>query len=282
METIPQFRIGNQTSFAARSLLEPFEFAVANRFAAFEFFPDRGYSGTGGWDEREVPGDTREYIRRTAQAANLTLTVHAPLEMNLLESHEHPRMHSSVEFAQEIGATLLNLHLEPNSRAEEFVEALGPTLKLTVQAGLRLALENTVWTGPQHFNRCFTTLREHHELPSAHAGMTFDLGHANLYGTTCNDYWSYFDGLSPDVPLIHLHLHENYGDRDSHLTLFTGPSRDNPAGIKGFLERLKQKEFSGCAILEQWPEPPSLLVNARDRLMQLLDRGSTSSAISNP
>ncbi len=38
------FRIGNQTSFAAASPLEPFDFALANGFTAFEFFPDRGFS----------------------------------------------------------------------------------------------------------------------------------------------------------------------------------------------------------------------------------------------
>ena len=57
----PKFslHIGNQTSFAA-SVLEPFEFAVANGFTAFEFFPDRGYSGVGGWDEGDLSGDTRQ------------------------------------------------------------------------------------------------------------------------------------------------------------------------------------------------------------------------------
>ena len=32
------------------------------------------------------------------------------------------------------------------------------------------------------------------------------------------------------------------------------------------MERLKRRSFSGTVILEQWPDPPSLLDNARDRL----------------
>jgi sugar phosphate isomerase/epimerase len=101
--------------------------------------------------------------------------------------------------------------------------------------------------------------------------MCFDLGHANLHELTRNNYWRFLDGLSEQVPIIHLHLHENYGDRDSHLVLFTGPSRDNTAGLEGLIDRLARRGFAGCAILEQWPSPPSLLVEARNRLCRLLE-----------
>ena len=83
----------------------------------------------------------------------------------------------------------------------------------------------------------------------------------------------YLDALTPIVPLAHLHLHENFGDRDSHLPLFTGPARDNPSGIQGMVERLERRGFAGCAILEQWPQPPSLLVEARDGLARMAARG---------
>jgi len=43
--------IGNQSAFSATRLLEPFEYAVANGFNAFEWFPDKrlfgGMGGTG-------------------------------------------------------------------------------------------------------------------------------------------------------------------------------------------------------------------------------------------
>lgn len=265
-------RIGNQTSFASGSVLAPFEFAVANHFDAFEFFPDRGFSGAGGWHENDLDGATRRWIRQTAAAQNIELTVHAPLEFNPLAHAGDGRIHSAVEFAAEIGATLINLHLDAGQGSEQFVRALGPTLRLTAEAGLKLAVENTVWTGPQDFNECFAVLRGRGQFPCTHAGMCFDLGHANLFGATQNDYWKYFDALAADVPVIHLHLHENFGDRDSHLTLFTGPARENPAGIAGLLERLQRRNFSGCAILEQWPQPPSLLVQARDGLVQWLGK----------
>lgn len=263
-------RIGNQTAYAARSVMEPFEFAIANGFSAFEFFPDRGHAGVGGWAENDLDGSARRSIRQMATEHDIELTVHAPLSFIPVDNPEDGRLFSTVEFAHDIGATLLNLHLDIGRGAARFVEALAPTLLLTAEAGLKLAIENTVWTGPEDFNALFTALHERNDLPMAHAGMCFDLGHANLFGATQNNYWRFLDALSPEVRINHLHLHENLGDRDSHMPLFTGPSRNNATGIMGMLNRVRQHGFGGCIILEQWPEPPSLLVNARNGLENLL------------
>lgn len=264
-------RIGNQTAYSAGSVMEPFEFALANGFDAFEFFPDRGHSGTGGWAEGDLDEGTRRWIRDTAAANDVELTVHATLEFNPLHHPWHERLASTVGFARDIGATLVNLHLDASAGAEKFVEALRPTLSLTAEAGLKLALENTVWTGPADFNGFFAALRAA-GMPAGHVGMCLDLGHANLFEGFRNDYLGYFDALDPAVPLIHLHLHENHGDRDSHLPLFTGPSRENPAGLRALIGRLKARDYQGCAILEQWPQPPAMLVAARNGLRALIDR----------
>jgi sugar phosphate isomerase/epimerase len=100
-------------------------------------------------------------------------------------------------------------------------------------------------------------------------GMCLDLGHANLCAATRNDYLGFIDQLEPEVPIIHVHLHENWGDDDSHLALFTGPAGQDGAGLRGFVQRMKQRGFSGSVILEQWPQPPSLLNQARQGLLQL-------------
>jgi sugar phosphate isomerase/epimerase len=224
----------------------------------------------GGWDEREVDAAARRAIRQSAQAQDVMLTVHAPLDFNPLRNPEDGRLYSTIEFAHAIGATLVNVHLDARDGAGHFVRALRPALVLTAEAGLKLAVENTVWTGPEDFNALFDALRQCADVPTAHVGMCFDLGHANLFEATRNNYWRYFDALSPRVRIIHLHLHENHGDKDSHLPLFTGPSGYNATGLAGLLRRLQQRNFDGCAILEQWPQPPSLLVNARDGLLNLL------------
>jgi sugar phosphate isomerase/epimerase len=267
-------RLGNQTSFAAARALEPFEFAVAHGFTAFEFFPDRGFSGQGGWDERDLDTLARRDIRDTARARDIALSVHAPLAFNPLRDPEDRRLYSTGEFAAAIGATLVNLHLDLGEGVERFVNALGPALLATAEAGLQLTLENTVSTGPDDFNQFFRALQARPEMPVAHAGMCFDLGHANLCDATRNDCWRFLDRLSEHVPLRHVHLHENYGDRDSHLTLFTGPAGQDPRGLAGVLERLKRRGFRGSAIFEQWPQPPSLLVTARDRLVGMMNAGA--------
>ena len=271
MNPRPLLRIGNQTSFAATRLLEPFEFAIANGFTAFEFFPDRGFSGQGGWDERELDGSARSDIRQAAAGQDLTLSVHSPLAYDPLREPESDRLYSTIEFAAEIGAQLVNLHLDLGSGVDRFVQTLGPALRVTAETGLQLTLENTVLTSPDDFNWFFGALHHRPEHSVAHVGMCFDLGHANLCTATRNDYCQFLDRLSEQVPIRHLHLHENHGDRDSHLTLFTGPAGENSRGIEGALARLGRRGFNGCAILEQWPQPPSLLATARDRLLQLLD-----------
>jgi sugar phosphate isomerase/epimerase len=103
-----------------------------------------------------------------------------------------------------------------------------------------------------------------------HVGMCLDLGHANLCAPTRNDYLGYLDRLDAGVPIIHLHVHENWGDCDSHLPLFTGPAGRDGGGVRGFVERIKRRNYSGSIILEQWPHPPSLLNQAREGLKQLL------------
>jgi sugar phosphate isomerase/epimerase len=266
----PTIRIGNQTAYSAGSVMEPFEFALASDFNCFEFFPDRGHAGIGGWAEDDLTDITRRWIRESAAAKDMELTVHATLEFDPLHHPDHPRLHRTVRFACDIGATLVNLHLDATQGIEAFVTALGPTLKATAEAGLKLAIENTVWTGPGDFNALFTALQARADLPTHHAGMCLDLGHANLAGEYRNDFLGFVDALDPAVPIIHLHLHENWGDRDSHLTLFTGPSRHDPAGLAGLLKRLARRGFKGCAILEQWPHPPWELVEARDRLGEMI------------
>lgn len=263
-------RIGNQTAFAAASLLEPFEFAIDQGFQAFEFFPDRGPSGDRGWDERGISSGERDYIRQAARACDITLTVHAPLAFDPLDDPNDSRLHSSVEFANDIGAVLLNLHLDTRQGIEPFCRSLLPTVTQCREAGLRVALENSVWTAPSEVNAFFECLQSTHTDLSHHVGMCFDVGHANVCSATRNDYCGFLDQLDPAVPIIHLHLHENYGDRDSHLPLFTGPSMQDESGLKAVVQRIQARHFDGCGILEQWPEPPALLVAARDRFHRLL------------
>jgi phosphoglucan,water dikinase len=264
-----RIRIGNQTAFMAASPLEPFYYAVENGFDAFEWFPDKKESGAG-WETADIPAEKRREIRKIARSHDMLLTVHAPWWVSPLLPETKALLHDQILFAGQIGAGLVNMHLSTGEGVEEIAKALVPMITATHAAGLKLALENTPDTPPEDFNRLFAWWRDHEDIATAHVGMCLDLGHANLCPSTRNDYVRYLEELAPHVPIIHMHLHENFGDHDSHLPIFTGPAGQNDSGVRTVLKRLAQRGFIGAIILEQWPEPRSLLRDGRARLLDIL------------
>jgi sugar phosphate isomerase/epimerase len=277
-----RIRIGNQTAISSADPMEPFEFALRHGFDAFEWFADKKARADGsaaGWDELDMDEAARARIRAAGAAHDVAYTVHALWQANPLRADGVAHLLRSLEFAHDVRAGLVNLHLYMEEGAEEYVRCLGPVLRRAAELGLRLSIENTPETTPADFNETFACLREQGTAGPGAVGMCLDIGHANLCPPTRNDFIRYIDGLAPEVPLIHLHVHENYGDADSHLTLFTGPSRENDAGVRAFLRRLRRRDYRGALILEQWPNPPQLLVEAAQRLRVLLDgHGAPASA----
>jgi sugar phosphate isomerase/epimerase len=264
-------RIGNQTSFSALSLRVPFDFALAHDFDAFEWFPDRNKVGMG-WSEADLTREQRAIIRRTALAHDISLSVHAPWWANPLDPEALDLLFKNIDLARDLGASLFNIHLYHDQGIPPYVRAIAPLIDRLASVHIKLSIENTPLTGPGDFEKLFSELVKDGLAGAEQVGMCLDLGHANLCDATRNDYLKFIDQLVPDVPIIHVHLHENYGDRDSHLTIFSGPADRDPSGIRGFLERMHRRRFSGCIILEQWPEPPTLLLNARNRLTEMIGK----------
>ncbi|HXW69106.1 MAG TPA: sugar phosphate isomerase/epimerase family protein [Dissulfurispiraceae bacterium] len=267
MTETTRVRIGNQTALSAYSVLQPFQYAVANGFDAFEWFPDKNESGAG-WDEDDISRETRIFIRDAAVAGDIRLSVHAPWQLNPLRAGARERFSRITAFARDTGASLINMHFYGGEEIAAFADAIVPIAKLLAPDGIKLSIENTPDNRPEDFNKLFNLLRLTDVPP--HVGMCLDLGHANLCEGTRNDYLKFVDMLDPQVPVIHIHVHENYGDNDSHLPLFTGPAGKNQAGIRGFIERIKHRNFSGSIILEQWPQPESLLIEIRTRLLEII------------
>jgi len=262
-------RIGNQTASSAANFLKPYEYALANGFDAFEWFPDKKPNGAG-WDESDLNAALCADIRGSARVAHMRLSLHVRWTANPLRSEARTTLIRDIELAESLGAVLVNVHLYPERGMEAYAKALRPFIRHAASRRLQLAIENTPETTPQHFNELFRVLEDGDSVARPTVGMCFDLGHANLCAATRNDYLRFLDQLEPHVPIIHLHVHENRGDADSHLPLFTGPAGQDSRGVAGFLARLQAKSYAGSLILEQWPEPPSLLNQARDRLLELL------------
>jgi sugar phosphate isomerase/epimerase len=268
-----RIRIGNQTAISCADPLEPFRFALRHGFDAFEWFADKKQNADGsmaGWDEADMDAAARARIRDTGMTEDVRFTVHAPWQANPLHADGIPLLIRSIDFARDIGADLVNLHLYMDEGARAYVRSLELVLRHAAAAGLRVSIENTPHTTPADFNETFAYLSELDTVPPGTAGMCLDIGHANLCAPTRNHFIRYLDALAPAVPIIHVHAHENRGDADSHLTLFTGPSRDDDTGVRAFLERLRRRDYRGALILEQWPNPPQLLIEAATRLRALL------------
>lgn len=270
MNETGRIRIGNQTAFSALTPIVPFEYAVENGFDAFEWFPDKKESGAG-WQEEDLDIETRRQVKNSAFEHDMRLSVHVPWQLSPVQPHDCERLFEDLEFAKDIGASLLNIHLDTVEGISAYVDAIVPCIKRLTQADVSLSIENTPLTAPEDFNELFKRLHNLGFTDAAQVGMCLDIGHANLCSATLNDYLKFIDLLDPRVPIIHLHMHENYGDYDSHLPLFTGPAGNDALGIQGLIERLKRRRFSGCIILEQWPQPPTLLNEARNRLREMIE-----------
>lgn len=258
-------RIGNQTSSHVPARV-PLEFAVKHRFTAFEWFSDRGHAGF-----CEVDSNTQERVqfRQIAIDHNLAYSVHAPFSANPMTTEGTAAIRRSIDFASDVGARVVIFHLFGEFPAEGYVDGVIAILNQTRDMNIVLTLENTPTTSPDHVNAVFSVLASRPET-SGRVGMCLDSGHANLHEGTRNDYLRYVDRLGDHVPILHWHAHENWGDRDSHLTLFTGPAGRDATGLRVLIERLLRRGFSGAIILEQWPSPPELLVEAEEGLRRLL------------
>lgn len=259
-------RIGNQTSAHAPSALLPFEFALTNQFDAFEFFPDHGAAGKGGWDLATLPKSCWDDIRRKAQAEDMTLSVHAPLFKPVLAGPAGQILAEELEFARYLGASVFVLHLDFAKGMAAFAEAIFPLFHVLDSFSCRLALENTPQTNPVQINDFFAAFCGKHPALRTKVGLCFDMGHANLCSMTHNDYHGFLDKLAAEIPIVHVHLHENWGDADTHLPLFAGPSAKDEQGIRGVLMRLGKRHFEGAAIMEQWPADPNMLVVIQKKL----------------
>lgn len=132
------------------------------------------------------------------------------------------RYRQSLEIAVELGAWLVNFHLNYNPLVDEpsyrprWLErqtAFWADLAFEAQeAGIRIALEN-MWE-PDPFLQVEVIQRANH----FYIGACLDIGHAYLYSRVPLQAW--IDVLEP--VLIYAHLHNTTGVQDRHLPLTQG------------------------------------------------------------
>ncbi len=264
----PALRIGNQTAFSAAYPTAPFDYAQEHNFDAFEWFNDKRHGW--GWAQEDSDAHDRTRILEIGQSRKIAYSVHARCQADINLPADREEVFRSIDFARDIGATLVNIYYADSQGVEGFAASLLAVREKANAAGVRLSVENTVFVGPDVFNRLFALLQQRFGSVPPDLGMCFDMGHANLCAASRNNYVGFLEKLEPFVPLIHLHVHENWGDGDSHLPLFTGPAGQNDTGVRTMFRLLKDRGFEGMIIMEQWPTPPDQLLGTRNRLKQII------------
>lgn len=254
---------------------------AARHFDGYEWYMDRA-------EANRLSAADRQRYRDLTRRYDLLTSVHAPWTDDPRTPRGQQVVEDSIRFAQDVGATLVNIHYYFEYDLPTFVPSLLPLIRSAGSRGVRLAIENTYESGPEHFNELFARLRTALGADFRHVGMCLDVGHANLYGGkpdsagTINDYCAYVRRLDPQrVPIIHAHFHENRGSGegegpwDAHRILFTGPAQHNDSGIRQVVGRLKPHGFSGLVVFEQYEAPstsgqfPPRQYEARRRLTDI-------------
>lgn len=257
--------IGNQTAFSAASWRDPFDFAARHGLRAFEWFED---SRDGhGFEAGLIDELQAEQLRTRAAQAGIRFSVHAPWRADLRTQDGLNLALRSVELARRVGAEVLVVHIYAEPTIGRFAANLRPLAETAAQAGVGIAIENTVETGPaelEQIARCVNDL-----CSQGRVGLCLDVGHANLHEPFRNRYLDYIAAIPPALPVMHVHLHENFGDRDAHLTPFTGPSAQDPSGMANLVSFLAGRGFDGLVIMETWPQPADLLLYAATRFREV-------------
>jgi len=193
-----------------------------------------------------------EHVRALTRSTGIATTVHLSyVDLNLAALSPVARAASverslrGLEYAHDVGASCGVLHtgfqyLQHPQVDPLVAEALRASLAALEGSEVPIALENLV-LGPRDYLRGVQALRD----VTLRHGMKncFDVGHAHVEATRegSSIVQGYIDTLGDDV--IHLHLHDNHGQRDEHLP--TGAGTMDFQALRGYFDA-----FEGTACLE--------------------------------
>jgi len=148
----------------------------------------------------------------------------------------HPITHSSKEKEREIN---LQMYRKMIPSAEKY--------------GVKLCLENMITSYKGHIIEgacadvgevCWYIDTLNAEVGKEIFGYCLDIGHANLVGRNIGEFIKYLGKR-----LVSLHIHDNMGDKDSHLIPYT---QDNPGGVDwdGVIDGLQSVGYTGVLSFE--------------------------------
>lgn len=238
------------------------QFAAVNGYQALELygdFPQAHFS--------DLNGGTREKLRRTAEEAGISLSVHAPwIDLNVASINrgiqaESVRQHKgTLDMAADLGAGVVVMHAGMVSGGVKIgreicfnhsIESIKEIAEHAARRDLLLCLENVLfepWAVDKTY-RDLLTIQERVGCPQLR--FTFDFGHARLEKNIDEG----LKALGQDIR--HIHLSDNFGKADDHLVIGQGSMDYSP-----YLDFLRS--FQGLIVLEV----RGLVENGRGRALE--------------
>ena len=185
------------------------------------------------------------------ESFNLKYTIHAPfMDVNIATLQEKSRLNSieqmkySIDFANRIDAEAVVIHpglasfLAKKYFLDDVYEAANNSIKELGEYGKNLGVLTTIENMPTFDAMIYYNIQDLDELlTSLDMSMTLDIGHAMHAGYPAEAM--YFDSIK------HIHIHDNFGDDDSHLALGEGS-----IDLKHIVNTLENKKYDGIYIIE--------------------------------
>ncbi len=156
--------------------------------------------------------------------------VHAPsIDVNLaslnsqLRSASEKTVLDSVKFAHKIGANILVSHVgrlsrdHPRKLVEKAMKNAIASLKMLVRISIELGVIFTVENDHASSDQVLVAYPEQVKRIIENVGckLTFDVGHAHTLGKI-------EEFLNMDRSIVNVHLHDNNGEKDEHLSIGEG------------------------------------------------------------
>jgi sugar phosphate isomerase/epimerase len=201
--------------------------------------------------DKKKRGDVKDVL----DSFDLRLTMHAPyLNTNLSSLNEDiggaslETVRRSLSLAGDLGIDMVSTHVGrlskdlPGRLAAEATERAETSLKelkaYADERGIKLTIENDHKTTDHLLAGYPDQIFE--LIDAVDCGFTLDVGHAN----TLVEPTQFVSDLADRI--VDVHLHDNYGDHDSHLAVGEGN-----IDFRRFFEALQRVNFEGVFIMEQ-------------------------------
>ena len=185
------------------------------------------------------------------ESYSLKYSIHAPfMDVNIAALQDKSRANSiiqikdSIDLANEIGAEAVVVHpglasfLVNKYFLDDVYKVSNESIAEINDYSCDLGVMTTIENMPAFDGMIYQNISDLNDLVAGlQMGMTLDIGHGNHAGYSPDEM--IFDSIK------HIHIHDNFGDDDAHLSLGEGS-----IDLKRIVNNLESKNYSGIYIIE--------------------------------